>query len=134
MSPKRFANIWYDGDHNRERLRCQREVLGSDVLEAGGAHRTSAEYDLTRPGVEGFEELDDTRHRVRREKAEVHDHFNIIGKEDERILSRRNGEVASLLDAKMFPGLRGRDSVCSRARARRGCSRRGRPAIRPGWL
>jgi len=88
-------------------------VLSGNVLEAGRAHRTSAEYDLTRPGVEGFEELDDTRHRVRREKAEIHDHFDIIGKEEECILSRRNGKVAALLDAKMFPGLRGRDSVCS---------------------
>jgi len=99
-------------------------VLGGDVLEAGGVHRTSAEYDLTRPGVEGFVELDDTRHRVRLEKAEIHDHFDIIGKEEECILSRRNGEVALLLDAKVFPGLRGGDSVFSRARAERGRSRR----------
>jgi hypothetical protein len=63
-------------------------VLGGDVLQAGGAHRTSAEYDLTRPGVEGFQELDDTRHRVRRGKTEVYDYFDIIGKEKESILSR----------------------------------------------
>jgi hypothetical protein len=60
---------------------------------------------LTRPGVEGFEELDDTRHRVRREKAEVYDHFDIIGKQEECILSGRNGEVVPLLDAEVFPGL-----------------------------
>jgi len=68
-------------------------VLGGNALEAGGAHHTSAEYDLTCPRVEGFVELDDARHRVRREKAEVYDHLDINGKEEVCILSRRNDEV-----------------------------------------
>jgi len=42
-----------------------------------------AENDLTRTGVEGLEELDDARHRICREQAEVDDHFEVVSKEKE---------------------------------------------------
>jgi hypothetical protein len=92
VAPKRFADIGYEGDDGREGLRSEREVFGGNVLEDGRAHRTCAKYDLTRPGVEHFEEFDDTRHGVRREQAQVYDHFEIVRKEKERILGGRNGE------------------------------------------
>ena len=81
VAPKRFADIGNKGDHDRERLRSESQVLGGDVFQAGGAHRAGTKYDLTRPGVEGFEELDDTRHGVRREEAKVHDNFEVVDKE-----------------------------------------------------
>ena len=60
VAPKCFANIRYEGDHDREGLRSERQMLGGDVLQAGGAHRAGTKYDLTRPGIECFEKLDDT--------------------------------------------------------------------------
>jgi hypothetical protein len=92
-------------------------VFGGDVLEAGGTHRTGTKHDLTCSGVEGFEKLDDARHRVRREETKVDDHFEIVPKEEKCILSGGNGEVAPVLDAEMLPSLRGR-AVCPRARTR----------------
>ena len=77
VPPKGLANIGYESDGNREGLRGEREVFGGDVLEACGTHRTGTKYDLTCPGVEGLGELGDARHRVRREEAEVDDHFEI---------------------------------------------------------
>jgi hypothetical protein len=92
VAPKRFVDIGYEGDDDREGLRSEREVFGGNVLEAGRAYRTCTKYDLTRPGAEGFEELDDSRHRIRREQAQVYDHFEIVRKEKERILGGRNSE------------------------------------------
>jgi hypothetical protein len=134
VAPKRFANIGYEGDDDREGLRSEREVFGGNVLEAGRAHRTGTKYDLTRPGVEGFEELDDSRHRIRREQAQVYDYSEIVRKKKERILGGRNGKVAPVLNPEVLLCLRGRDSVCPRARARRRWSRRSWSAVRPGSL
>ena len=39
VSPKRFANIRYEGNHDREGLRSERQMLGGDVFQARGAHR-----------------------------------------------------------------------------------------------
>ena len=108
VAPKRFANIWYEGDHDREGLRSERQMLGSDVFQAGGTHRASTQYDLTRPGIEGFEELDDTRHRVCREEAKVHDHFEVVDKEKQCILGSRYRKMAPVLYAEVFSGRRGR--------------------------
>ena len=80
VAPKRFANVRNEGDHNREGLGSECQVLCGDIFQAGGAHRAGAEYDLTRPGVEGFEELDDARHGVRRKEAKVNDHFKVVDK------------------------------------------------------
>lgn len=57
-------------------------MLGGNIFQAGGAHRAGTEYDLTGPGVESFEEFNDTRHRVGREEAKVHDNFEVIDKEE----------------------------------------------------
>ena len=81
VAPKRFADIRDEGDHDRERLRSERQVLSSNIFQACRAHRASTEYDLTRPRVESFEKLDDTRHRVRGEEAKVHDYFKVVDKE-----------------------------------------------------
>lgn len=39
VAPKRFTNIRCEGDHDRQGLRSERQMLGSDVFQAGGAHR-----------------------------------------------------------------------------------------------
>ena len=39
VAPKRFADIRYEGDHDREGLRSERQMLGGDVFQASGAHR-----------------------------------------------------------------------------------------------
>ena len=82
VAPKRFADIRNKGDHDREGLRSERQVFGGNVFQASGAHCASTEYDLTRPGVESFEKLDDTRHGVCREEAKVHDNFEVVDKEE----------------------------------------------------
>ena len=81
VAPERFANVRNERDHDREGLGSERQVLRGDIFQAGGAHRAGAEYDLTRPGVEGFEELDDARHGVRREEAKVNDDLEVVDKE-----------------------------------------------------
>src|SRR6267142_552149 len=101
-------------------------MFGGDILEAGGTHRTGTKHDLTCSGVEGFEEFDDARHCVRREEAEVDDHFEIVP-ECKCVLSGENGELSPVLDPEMLHRLEGRDSICPRARAQ------GRRSVRR-WL
>ena len=99
-------------------------MLRGDILQTSRAHRARPENDLTRPGVEGFEKLDNTRHRICREQAEVDDHFEVVSEEEQHLLGGGNRKVASLLDTEVLPDVG--CSICSRARARGRRSRRRR--------
>ena len=82
VPPKGFANVRNEGDHDREGLRSERQVLSGNIFKAGGPHRAGTEYDLTGPGIESFEKLDDARHGIRRKEAKVHDNFEVVDKEE----------------------------------------------------
>lgn len=103
VPPEGLANVGYERDDNRKRLRGERKVLRGDVFETSGAHCTGSKNDLTRPGVESLEKLNDARHRVCCEQAEVDNHFEIVREENQHFLSGGNRVVAPFLDAEMFP-------------------------------
>ena len=44
----------------------------------GGAHHAGTQHNLTRLEIEGFEEVDDTQHRVCHEEAKVHDKCAVV--------------------------------------------------------
>lgn len=86
-------------------------MLCGDVFQTSRAHRARAKNDLARSGVEGLEELDDARHRICREQAQVDDHLEVVSQEEQRLLGGGNRKVATLLDTEVLPG-RG-CSICS---------------------
>jgi hypothetical protein len=70
MPSKRLADVRNEIDHDRQRLGGEGKVLGRDILQAGRAHRTCAENDLTCSRIKLLQhrESDDWRIRQKERK------------------------------------------------------------------
>ena len=90
-------------------------MLSSDILQPSGSHSPSTKYNLTRPRVERLEQLDHTRHAVRRERLQVDDDLEVVREQDEDLEGGADGEELTALDGEVFPGI-----VLRRSSSRRG--------------
>ena len=80
-------------------------MFSSYIPQARTTHRASTQDNLTRPRVERLEQLDHTRHAVRRERLQVDDDLEVVREQDEDLEGGADGEELAAFDSQVFPGI-----------------------------